>query len=186
MIVILLAAVPGLFSVMPVLAGVANLVMVVFVYSIAITQWRNPSLFIIEQSANAAPDEHAATAFAKTPRPEGELDPQTRAVLFADVRKKVEHEQVFLDGALTLAGLAAVTGLSKHHLSEVLNRHAGKNFYEFINTYRVDFVRVRFESGSMEKLLDIALEAGFSSKSTFNAIFKQFTGKTPSQYRNDL
>ena len=73
--------------------------------------------------------------------------------------------------------------VARFHLSEVLNRHANKNFYEFINHYRIDYVCERLLEDPDRSVLDIALEAGFSSKSTFNAIFKQFTGQTPTQYR---
>lgn len=107
------------------------------------------------------------------------MDPATRAEFFEAVKTQLESERLYLDDKLTLAKLAVATGLSKHHLSEVLNRHAGKNFYKFINNYRVEHVRDRLADGSTQKILDIALEAGFSSKSTFNAIFKQFTGQTP-------
>lgn len=180
-----LVAVPGLASVMPILADIANLVLVVFVYLIAIMQWRNPQLFLIEQRAPAepiAPKKSAQNSLEQ----DGELDQTTRAELFDAIKKQIENDQIFLDGQLTLSSLAVATGLSKHHLSEVLNRHAGKNFYEFINNYRVDFVRKRLADDSDKKILDIALEAGFSSKSTFNAIFKRFTGQTPTQYRKEL
>lgn len=65
----------------------------------------------------------------------------------------------------------------------MLNRHAGKNFYEFINEYRVAAVCERLAAADDDTILNIAMDAGFSSKSTFNAIFKQFTGLTPTAYR---
>jgi AraC-like DNA-binding protein len=68
-------------------------------------------------------------------------------------------------------------------VSETLNRHAQKNFYEFINSYRVDAVQRALAEGCGGTVLDVAMAAGFSSKSTFNAIFKQFTGMTPTAWR---
>ncbi|WP_017930194.1 helix-turn-helix domain-containing protein [Robiginitomaculum antarcticum] len=181
-----LKALPGLGSASETYSDIANLLLVLFVYFIAAMQWRNPQFFIIS----------GLTAIENTPTPQrestrireqdGELDPAIRTELFKTVKSQFESEQIYLDSTLTLARLAAATRLSKHHLSEVLNRHAGKNFYQFINGYRVDFVCKRLEEGSTQNILDIALEAGFSSKSTFNAIFKQFTGRTPTQYRNKL
>ena len=59
------------------------------------------------------------------------------------------------------------------------------NFYDFINSYRVKEVQNRLEGGDSEvySLLAIALESGFNSKSSFNAVFKKHTGMTPSQYK---
>ncbi len=165
---------------------VANLFLVILIYTIAIMQWRRPQLFSIP---GLSKEETEIAIFKKagdTRAHDGELDPAIRADLFKTVETKMESDLLYLDSALTLTSLSEATGLSKHHLSEVLNRHSRKNFYEFVNGYRVDFVRKRLAEAPDRTVLDIALEAGFSSKSTFNAIFKQFTGQTPSQYRKGL
>ncbi len=149
-------------------------------------QWRNPQFFTIPNLS----EEPLKTTPEKTgkdiPERDGELNPAIRAELFKAVKSQLEDRKLYLDNKLTLTRLSVETGLSKHHLSEVLNRHAGKNFYEFLNGYRIDFIQKRLEEGSKQSILDIALEAGFSSKSTFNAIFKQFTGQTPTQYKKAL
>ncbi len=177
----------GFTSFAPILLNdIANLFLVVLIYTIAIMQWRNPHFFTIPNLS----EEQAKTVHNNSSKNEsetgGELDPAIRATLFDSVKNQVESGKLYLDNDLTLTRLSVLTGVSKHHLSEVLNRHAGKNFYEFINGYRVDFVRKRFAENTDRSILDIALEAGFSSKSTFNAIFKQFTGQTPTQYRRTL
>jgi len=82
--------------------------------------------------------------------------------------------------------LAETVGISTHHLSEVLNQHEGKNFYQFVNEYRINYVCEQLKMDKNIKILDLAMSAGFSSKSTFNAVFKQFTQHTPSQYRQQL
>ena len=179
-----LMALPGLSTASEVFADIANLFLVGLVYFIALTQWRTPQLFTIAQLAEVVKPSTQEDAAKFTQSQDGELDPAIRAELFETIQKQIEGEELFLDSKMTLAGLAEATGLSKHHLSEVLNRHVGKNFYEFINGYRVDFVRKRLGEKPDQKILDIAFEAGFSSKSTFNAIFKQFTGQTPTQYRD--
>jgi len=76
----------------------------------------------------------------------------------------MEAKRLYLNNGLTLLDLAKTTGLSRHHISEVLNRYAGKNFYEFVNGYRVDHVKRQLVEDKAAKVLDIAIEAGFSSK----------------------
>lgn len=178
-----LKTLPGPTSAPTLLPSVANLFLVILIYVIAIIQWRNPQFFTIPDLTN----EQIAATFNELDEGasarEGELNPSIRAELFDTVKSRLEHDKLYLDNGLTLGRLAALTGLNKHHLSEVLNRHAGKNFYEFINGYRIDFVCKRLEQACDRSVLDIAMEAGFSSKSTFNAIFKKCTGRTPTQYR---
>lgn len=178
-----LKALPGPRSAPTLLVDLASLLLALFIYVIAIVQWRNPHFFTIPALSRAR-DAHAADEadLGALPR-EGELDPPIRAELFETVRRRLEDDRLYLDSGLTLERLAALTGLSRHHLSEVLNRHAGKNFYEVINGYRIDHVCRRLQQGTDQTVLDIALEAGFSSKSTFNAIFKRHTGTTPTRFR---
>lgn len=173
---------PGLLA----FADLANLFLVALTFTIAVMQWRNPKLFTVPDLAGEQSRTVSEKAGEDLPAQGGELDPAIRAKVFESVKNQFEDNQLYLDNTLTLSRLSTLTGVSKHHLSEVLNRHAGKNFYEFVNGYRVDFVRQRLESGTAQNVLDIAMEAGFSSKSTFNAIFKQFTGQTPTQYRKGL
>ena len=158
----------------------ADILIVIIIHVIAAVQWRYPRLFIIEQLDKVSPSDIAPDSSAT------QLDTSTQAELYKTIVGKVEAHSLFQDPDLTLASLATATGISTHHLSEVLNQYAGKNFYEFVNTYRVDFVRRRLEADQAGKILDIAFDAGFASKSTFNAIFKQYAGMTPTQYRQSL
>jgi AraC-like DNA-binding protein len=89
---------------------------------------------------------------------------------------------------LTLTALAQQVEISRNSLSELINSGTGGNFYDFVNKYRVDEVRQLMENPKFKDytLLAIAFEAGFPSKSTFNSIFKKFTGQTPSEYRDRL
>ena len=48
------------------------------------------------------------------------------------------------------------------------------------------FVARSLEAGSDTMLLDLALEAGFASKATFNRAFMQRYGMSPSTYRARL
>ncbi|MFW5771430.1 MAG: helix-turn-helix domain-containing protein, partial [Spirochaetota bacterium] len=72
-----------------------------------------------------------------------------------------------------------------HHLSIVVNRHLDKNFYGFINEYRIKNAKAMLadQAYSSYTVLNIALDSGFNSKSAFNNIFKQSTGLTPTEYR---
>ncbi len=87
---------------------------------------------------------------------------------------------------ITLQTFSDQCNLSPHEVSRILNEQAKVNFSEFVNKYRVNaFIRsLATNQHQNYTLLSLALEVGFSSKSTFNTSFKRFTGLTPSQYIN--
>lgn len=100
----------------------------------------------------------------------------------------MKNEKPFLDSELTLGILAKAMGLNRNQLSHLINTGIGENFYDFINKYRVEEVKRLMVDPQKQNynLLGIALEAGFKSKSTFNLIFKRFTGLTPTEYKKNI
>jgi AraC-like DNA-binding protein len=113
-------------------------------------------------------------------RPEQELI--NRLLLY------MEEKKPYLDPELTLSDLAKQTQMSRNQLSQVINDGIGDNFYNFINKYRVEQVKKFMTESTMKhfSMLGLALEAGFKSKSTFNLIFKRFTGLTPTEYSKNI
>ena len=90
----------------------------------------------------------------------------------------------YLEPKLTLSQLAELLGTSPNNLSQVINQCEGKNFYDFVNSYRIsEFInRASSQTSKNLNILGIALDSGFNSKSSFNEVFKKQTGKTPSIY----
>lgn len=87
------------------------------------------------------------------------------------------------DGELTLAGLAARLGTNTSHLSRALNEGLKVNFATFVNGLRAEAVALALEGGGEGDLLDLAFEAGFASKASFNRAFRARYGVSPSDYR---
>jgi AraC-like DNA-binding protein/glucose uptake protein GlcU len=97
----------------------------------------------------------------------------------------MEEHQPYLNNNYTLRELAETVGLSLNEVSEIINAGFGCNFNEFINRYRVEEMKKRLLDPRNDHLsiLAIAFDSGFNSKATFNRIFKQFTGTSPSQFK---
>ena len=97
----------------------------------------------------------------------------------------MEEKKPYLESALTLSQLAALLSISPHNLSEVINTREKKSFYDFINGYRVDRVKIDLIDPAKRhmKILSLGFDAGFNSKAAFNTVFKQHTGMTPSDFR---
>jgi DNA-binding NarL/FixJ family response regulator len=94
-------------------------------------------------------------------------------------------QKLYLNSDLTLDRLAERLGISPHHLSQVLNVHCGQNFFDFVNHYRVKAVQQSLLDPQKQRftVLALGLDAGFSSKATFNLVFKKHTGVSPSDFR---
>lgn len=97
-----------------------------------------------------------------------------------------EKQQFFKEESITLNETARRIGTSDKKLSELINIELNSNFYEYVNLHRIDAFKKRIRNGDTKHLtlLAIAFESGFNSKATFNRIFKQYEGMTPSQFKN--
>jgi AraC-like DNA-binding protein len=91
----------------------------------------------------------------------------------------------YLDSELGLANLAEMMELSTHQLSYLINKGFDTNFYNFVNSYRVQESQILLTSSKHDHLsmLGIAFEAGFNSKTAFNTTFKKSTGMSPTEYK---
>ena len=117
--------------------------------------------------------------------------PYQKSLLPADLLDEYENKlnalfqekKNYLDPDLSLQVLAKDLKIPKHHLTQLFSVRIGKNFYQYINVFRVEHaceLISKSESGTLETL---AFESGFNSKTTFNRYFKAQMGCTPSEYR---
>lgn len=87
---------------------------------------------------------------------------------------------------LTLGELARQAGASPHDVSRAINEQFARNFFDYVNGWRVREVQrlLRDPAQARRSILELAFAAGFSSKSSFNAAFKKATGMTPRAFRD--
>lgn len=97
----------------------------------------------------------------------------------------MESDKLYLDEELSLAGLAGKIGLAPASVSQVINERLKKNFYDFVNGYRIEEAQriLRDPRRRDQKILAIAFDSGFASKVAFNRVFKRHAGMTPSEYK---
>lgn len=103
--------------------------------------------------------------------------------IFAELDNLVTTNQWFLRPRLTLNDLSELTGLQTRDISRAINLNTQKSFNDYVNTYRVNFVCAELSKKTERSLMDISMDAGFSSKASFNKVFKQISGFTPTEYR---
>lgn len=96
----------------------------------------------------------------------------------------MDNKKPYLEPKLTLGQLAEQLGTSTNNLSQIINQYEEKNFYDFVNTYRIkEFIKQANDPKNKNfNILGLALDAGFNSKSSFNQVFKKITGETPSEF----
>ncbi|NJK95779.1 MAG: AraC family transcriptional regulator [Bacteroidales bacterium] len=96
----------------------------------------------------------------------------------------MNDKKPYLEPKLTLNALAAELNISVNYLSQLINQYQGKNFYDFVNGFRIEEFKSRVLSPKNQHLtiLALAFDSGFNSKSSFNLAFKKHTGLTPSEF----
>ena len=99
-----------------------------------------------------------------------------------------ETEKPYLKNKLTLKEVADTLRIPVNQLSHIINGQAGKNFFDFVNYYRVEEFKSRARHPDYQNytLVYIAYESGFNSKATFNRVFRIYTGQTPSDFFHSL
>lgn len=97
----------------------------------------------------------------------------------------MEEAHAYRDGELKLEQLAGQVAMTAHELSQLINDACGVNFQDYLNRYRVEDLKAALHAPSSggAGILDLALAAGFNSKSALNRAFKKHAGMTPSEFR---
>ena len=103
--------------------------------------------------------------------------------ILQELDRVMDEDKAYCDEDLTLGRLAETLEVSAYQLSEILNIEKGASFASYVNEYRIGEARRLLQEEEERSVLSIAYAVGFNSKSRFNAVFKQITGNTPSQFR---
>lgn len=152
------------------------------IYLMGYFSLRQPDITSAEK--NTAPSDNTEKPGLKYG--DNRLPDELRENILIELEKYICNQMPWRASNLNLAQFAESTGIASHHISQVLNDHLGLSFNDYLNQYRVKDVCAQLAIEGNQNLLDIALACGFSSKSSFNAIFKKHTGQTPSEYRKNV
>jgi AraC-like DNA-binding protein len=141
----------------------------------------NLEMYSILNNLNTKPDTAPAKRYEKV-----NLDIHTQERYLKLLDDYMEKNKPYLNERITIKDLSEGLNVPYHHLSIVINNLLNKNFYDFINEYRIhEVVSILHESrNETVNILTIAFKCGFNSKSTFNRVFKNKMGTTPSLYKN--
>jgi AraC-like DNA-binding protein len=116
------------------------------------------------------------------------LRKEDSAIYLKKLLQYMEQEKPYLNEKLSLKEVAEKMNISTNHLSQVINENLERNFFDFVNGYRVNLVTQKMSNPSNKKytILSLAYDCGFNSKSSFNSIFKKHKGLTPTEFLRSL
>ena len=160
---------------------------VVFLYFVSFQAFKHKNLFEgVEERQEGASDKVTEAASPKNDVTDPEQDGQRE--LIQRIRQHMEAEKPYLDASLSIYQLARQVNLPVRDLSQLINHTLNQHFFDFVNEYRIKKAMEILRDPQQERLtvLEVLYEVGFNSKSSFNTVFKKYTGKTPTQYRKNV
>lgn len=152
--------------------------LVVCLYLISIYSLKQPAIFTdnshhVEQKIEANDEKYQKSS----------LTEESSTQVFQEICRFVRQQKLYLEPDLSLSQLAQQSGFSKHHLSQAINQCANTTFFDFINCMRVEHAKSLLHADNKLNILEVSLEAGFNSRSSFYNAFKKHTQLTPSQFK---
>ena len=104
------------------------------------------------------------------------------------LKSYMDEKQAFLNPDLKLKTIAQELKIPPRNLSQVINEKLNQNFYDFINSYRIEYAKNMLSNLQDKKMtiLEVMYASGFNSKSSFNTAFKKITGSTPSEFKKKV
>lgn len=150
---------------------------VVFVFLIGFFGNKQGTIFI--SNAPLPTDEIPKEKYAKSGLKDDHSDE-----LYEKLNVLMKEETIYKNGEISIGEISSKLEVHPNYLSQVINEREEKNFYDFVNSYRIEeFKRlISIPKNQNFTLLALAYDCGFNSKSSFNRYFKKATGQTPSQY----
>lgn len=110
---------------------------------------------------------------------------EERAALFARANAHIVEQSLFRDTDLTLASLADTLAATPREMSEAINGAGGQSFFEFVNRHRIESAKAELIAKPEARIIDIAIDNGFNSKSAFNNAFRRYAGLSPTAFRRE-
>ena len=139
---------------------------------------RQPQIFlgITESEAQLVKEKTAVPPQVPTQEEIAELD---------RIKAFMKSSAIYSNAELTLTELAQKLEMPPRRLSALINNYERQNFVSFVNSYRIEMAKDRLINvqDEGETILEIMYDVGFNSKSSFNTLFKQHTGCTPSEFK---
>lgn len=114
------------------------------------------------------------------------LNEDNLLIIAERIKTHVIDNESYLNSNYSLDQLSSEVGISKPKISQALNEHFEKSFFEFVNELRIESAIDMMQSDldAQLSIKEIMYSTGFTSKSTFNKYFKSATGYTPSAYQH--
>ncbi len=163
------------------------LVFSTIVYFLGYFAIHQPEIFKLPQQEveffeNTLPINHVNNV---TPTPDKtELIDENILLLKSQLETYMDKHKPYENPKLTLNDLATKLKIQPHVLSKVINDGFDKNFFDLVNSYRIEEFKKRIEDPRYKNytLLSLAFEVGFNSKTAFNRSFKKITNQTPRDF----
>ncbi len=152
------------------------------IYLIGYMGLRQPEIFIQGRTDAPGGEVVQREKYAKSKLDDHRLERYTKKLQLL-----MNKEKLYLQPNLKLKEVADRLSISTNNLSQVINNKLEKNFFDYINSFRIEDAQKMILDPAMQHLtlLAIAQDVGFNSKSSFNTVFKKLTSKTPSEFRNE-
>lgn len=98
------------------------------------------------------------------------------------------REKPFLNQKLTIQDMSIDADIPKSYISAITKQKFNMNFFNFINSYRIDMFNEKILNLKNDNFtyIAIAMDCGFNSKTSFNRAYKQKIGLTPSEYKKNI
>jgi AraC-like DNA-binding protein len=154
---------------------------VLSMYVVGYFGYNQPAIFeepMIDSMSKS--DKKEIKKYASSPLTEKEITEYLNKILVL-----MKDEKMFLKNDLKIGEVAAKVNVPLHYVSQIINEKLGKNFYDFINEFRVDEAKKRLADTTYNYLtiLAIGFDSGFNSKTAFYSAFKKISGMNPSEYK---
>lgn len=179
-------------SVLYILLGTVPVLVIRYKYVAMPGEWQTGTMRLAFETGNGKQNNEIEVSISKSVKVSTSGQAQRKLLLdsvqhqeiYRIIESFVKERNMYREEDFSLEKLAALSGFSRHYISETLNVFAKRSFYQYINEYRIKEVISVLNNDNEENssILSIAYKSGFKNKASFNQYFKKITGITPSEY----
>ncbi|MFH0760994.1 MAG: AraC family transcriptional regulator [Bacteroidota bacterium] len=173
------------------LVGNSWIILIAYVFAMGLIGLRQPGIF-----TRFDPADHSVHAIAGNLQGnlvtikylKSKLPDDEKSAILGKLQTYMEKDKPWLDCELDIKTVADAVDTSIHKLSQVINQSLNKSYYDFVNEYRIGEVKKQLQQARTRnlKIIAVAYDCGFNSKSAFYEVFKKSVGQTPSEFRKQI